>query len=160
MVRGVKEWTDRHREAFMFASLCGAVIIYLGCVCGQGWNELYQKQKTAGSRIRSIWFMISMNVGIFAVLLILILWNWNNENYFLNHCAQYLAVGYALKMGIAIILQANLMCLAYMEFPFTGKDIAELGLPILLVYENYRRIKEDKMQAETTLTVSCNGYRR
>lgn len=59
------------------------------------------------------------------------MWNWNNENHFLNHYAKYLAIGYALKMGIAIILQANLMCSAYMEFPFTGRDIAEsfvLGL--------------------------------
>lgn len=182
------------------------------------WNELYQKQKTAGSRIRLILFMISMNVGIFAVLflqnerlreiiqylsgflkgnghtdwisyrkaafcaflakdtsvldslykkeaywnaisghgiagiwfdvgsvpilfmvffavlLILILWNWNNENHFLNHCAQYLAVGYALKMGITIILQANLMCSAYMEFPFTGRDIAESFVLGLLLF--------------------------
>ena len=97
---------------------------------------------------------------LLVVLFIIFLWNWRQKDSYLNQCARYLAIGYMLKLSMTVVLQANMVVSPHMEFPFTGKDIAELGLPILLVYENYRRIKEDKMQAETTLTVSCNGYRR
>lgn len=58
---------------------------------------------------------------------------------------------------MAVVLQVNMIVSPYMESPFNGKDIAELWLPVLLVYENYRWTKEVKMQQETTLTVSGNG---
>lgn len=76
------------------------------------------------------------------VLVIILLWNWNQNDIFLNQCARYLAVGYILKMSAAFILQANMIVLPYMEFPFSGMDIAEILLPVLLVYESCCRTKD------------------
>lgn len=36
---------------------------------------------------------------------------------------------------------SNMIVSPYVEFPFSGMDIAEILLPILLVYEAYRRTK-------------------
>lgn len=69
------------------------------------------------------------------VLVVILLWNWNQKDIFLNQCARYLAIGYILKMSVSFILQANMIVSPYMEFPFTGMDIAEILLPILLVHK-------------------------
>lgn len=94
------------------------------------------------------------------VLVVIFLWNWNQTDIFLNQCTRYLAIGYILKISASFILQVNMIVSPYMEFPFTGMDMAEILLPIILVYENYRRTKEVKIQMETTLAVSYNRYRR
>ncbi len=83
-------------------------------------------------------------MAFLVVLFIIFLWNWRQKDSFLNQCARYLAIGYILKTSMAVVLQANMVVSPYMEFPFTGRDVAELWLPILLVYENYRRTKEVK----------------
>lgn len=90
------------------------------------------------------------------VLLVISLWNWIQKDIFLSQCARYLAIGYILKMSVSFTLQANMIVSPYMEFPIIGMDIAEILLPILLVYEDYHRTKEVKIQAETTLAVSYN----
>lgn len=79
------------------------------------------------------------------VLTVILLWNWNQKDRFLKQCTGYLAVGYMLKMSASFILQANLVVSPYMEFPFRGMDMAEILLPILLVYEGYRRIKNEEV---------------
>lgn len=86
-----------------------------------------------------IWFhggsLTILLMVLFLVALVLLLWNWNRENSVLNQCARCLAAGYVLKMGLAVLFQANLICAVSAAFPFTGRDLAEgvvLGLLILL----------------------------
>lgn len=74
-----------------------------------------------------------------AVLFIIFLWNWRQKDSLLNQCARYLAIGYMLKLSMAVVLQANMVVSPHMYFPFTGKDIAELWLPILLFHESRRQ---------------------
>ncbi len=84
-------------------------------------------------------------VLLLLVLTVILLWNWNQKDRFLNQCAGYLAVGYMLKMSVSFILQANLVVSPYMEFPFSGMDMAEILLPILLVYEGCHRTKNEEV---------------
>lgn len=105
-------------------------------------DELYKKEAyweaLSGHGIAGIWFYVGslpvLLMIFFVVLLVILLWNWNRENRILNKYAKYLAVGYMLKMGLAVLLQTNLICAAYMEFPFTGQDIAESFVLGLLIF--------------------------
>lgn len=91
------------------------------------------------------------------IFVVIILWNWNQKDIFLNQCARYLAISYLLKMSAAFILQANMIVSPYTEFPFSGMDIGEIFLPILLVYESCRRTKDVNMQInEVTATEQAN----
>lgn len=98
-----------------------------------------------GHGLTSIWFRHGMLplliMLLLLVLLVISLWDWNQKDIFLNQCARSLAIGYILKMSASFILQVNMIVSPYMEIPFTGMDIAEILLPILLVYEDYRRTK-------------------
>lgn len=73
------------------------------------------------------------------ILLIIFLWNWKRGNTLLHQCACCLAVSYILRMCIVLVLQANMIVSPYMEFPFTGDDMGEIMLLVLLVYEGSRR---------------------
>lgn len=73
------------------------------------------------------------------ILLVILLLNWDNKDFFVMKCAGYLAISYALKASIALILQINMIVSPYMEFPFSGMDMAEVLLPALLAYESCRR---------------------
>lgn len=73
------------------------------------------------------------------ILLIIFLWNWKRGNTLLHQCARCLAVSYILRMCIVLVLQVNMIVSPYMEFPFTGDDMGEIMLLILLIYEGSRR---------------------
>jgi len=102
-------------------------------------SEHYKEVLHIGHGLASIRFRFGMMpllaMILLLLLLVILLWNWNRDNAFLHRCARYLAVGYILKMIMSVILQMNMVQSFYMEFPFTGTDIAELLVLILLVYE-------------------------
>ena len=112
-------------------------------------NSVYVKEhyllSAYGHGLASIRFRYGMLPLLVMLLLltmfVIFLWNCNQKDVFHNQCARYLAIGYIMKMSVAFILQANMIVSPYMEFPFSGMDIAEVLLPILLVYENYRQTK-------------------
>lgn len=93
--------------------------------------------------IADIWFDVgSLPVFLmvfFAVALVILLWNWNQENSIFNQYAKYLTAGYMLKMGLAVLLQVNLICSIYIEFPLTGQDIAEGVVLGLLLFAGGKR---------------------
>lgn len=131
------DWTGYRRAAFE-AFLSGDLTVL---------DHAYSKEKylysVYGNGLTAIRFRHGMlpvlAMALLLVLLVIFLWNWSREDALLNQCARCLAAGYILKMCIALILQANMIVSPFMEFPFTGKDMAEIMLPVLLVYESYRR---------------------
>lgn len=110
-------------------------------------DHTYRKEKymysVYGDGLTSIRFRCGMLPVLVMVLLlvwlVIFLWNWNLEDAFLSQCARCLAIGYILKMCIVLILQANMILSSPMKFPFTEMDMAEIMLPVLLVYESYRQ---------------------
>lgn len=74
-------------------------------------------------------------VLLLLVLTVVFLWNWKTNSTFIHKCSRYLVAGYLLKMFLSVILQANMVLSPYMEFPFTGMDMAEIMVLALLPYE-------------------------
>lgn len=105
-------------------------------------DSLYKKEAywiaLSSHGIADIWFHIGglpiLFIVFFTAALVLLLWNWKRENGVLNQCARYLAVGYVLKMALAVLFETNLMCAVSVEFPFTGRDIAESFVLGLLLF--------------------------
>ena len=104
---------------------------YLYSVYGHGLTSL---------RFRYEMLLVVAMAALLA-LFVIFLWNWNCGNSFLDRCARYFAVSYILKMSVTLVLQMNMIVSPYMEFLFTGMDIAEIILPILLAYESFRMEK-------------------
>lgn len=136
------DWTG-YRRAALEAFLSGDLTVL---------DHTYRKEKymysVYGDGLTAIRFRCGMMpvlvMALLLVLLVIFLWNWNREDAFLNQCARCLAAGYILKMCIVLILQSNMIVLPFMEFPFTGRDMAEIMPPMLLVYERYCRQKKTR----------------
>lgn len=125
------------------------------------YGREYYIYSVDGNGLTSIRFHFGMlpllAMVLFLVLLVIILWKWNHKNITLNQCARYFAFGCLIKMFMACISQAGMFVSPYMDFPFTGWDIAEIMLPILLFWESFcvGGWKREKLVAHGTVTKSC-----
>lgn len=127
------DWIEYRKTAF------GAFILNDLTILDSEYGKERYLYSVYGHGLASIRFRFGMLPLLAMVLLlfflVFLLWNWNRQNISLNQCARYLAVGCLLKMSVSCILQAGMVISPYMEFPFTGLDIAEIMLPILLCCE-------------------------
>lgn len=109
-------------------------------------NEGYYNVVYDSHGLAAIRFLFGMLPVLAMILLLVIaviaLWNWNRGNEVLHKCARYLAVGYLLKMLMSVVLQMNMVLAPYSEFPFTGFDMPELVVLILLICEGHRKFRE------------------
>lgn len=105
-------------------------------------KEKYQYALFGGHGVAAIRFQFGMLPLVVMVLLLILtaafLWNWKPDNIFICKCSRYLAAGYLLKMFCSVILQANMVLSPYIEFPFTGMDMAEMMVLVLVVREGMR----------------------
>lgn len=69
---------------------------------------------------------------------VVVLWRQSRDGRAFPKSAGYFAVGCLLKMTMSLILQMNMVVSPYIEFPFTGTDIPEFVVLVLLLYEGRR----------------------
>lgn len=104
-------------------------------------KESYYFMLDGGHGLASIRFQIGMlpllAMIVLLVITVIILWNWSRDDRTsgaAGACARYFAAGCLLKMLMSVLLQINMVVSPYCEFPFTGVDMPEFVVLMLLVH--------------------------
>lgn len=105
-------------------------------------NESYYMVVNDSHGMASIRFYFGMlpmaAMVLFLIVAVAVLWRQSRDGGVFPKSAGYFAFGCLLKMTMSLILQMNMVVSPYIEFPFTGADIPEFVVLVLLLYEGRR----------------------
>lgn len=137
------DWTG-YRKAAVHAFFTNDLTVLDNAYRNEGYYSVLNYSRSLAIIRFHIGILPVLAMILLLVLAVGVLWNWNRDSEVFHKCARYLAAGYLLKMSMSVILQMNMVLSPYCEFPFTGRDMPELVVLILLIHEGRRKLREER----------------